>query len=407
VWKFVADSRGDGHQHPSPHDQTLSQQLQVQRARFLHRISVPNHRILYFSCPLLHRHRSSGHPSRTSQSGTSQNPIGTSQIIIRDRELPPNHRVADERSFRSGGESTSSVFVICDARRACRAEQARVDSRAAFAVPSCRKNQLSVSHSIHVFFQTKLQAELDRSTALSALHAEVSVCRHPCNTFSSTATQDVQALSSKLAAAESRAAAADAAFASASASSKQKEEAAAVERSALEKQLQLASGGEHTCRRSKAFALTRTRRPTAAQHRASRSRRRCAARQRRRCAARRRRSRSVDEKGNIRGASTLSCLKYQLPSGSKSSNCNQERRRADNADASVRSLLQRLDDANKALAVQKQFAEAAAAVAAADLLSMTQRAVRAEKQAQEFQDSLNSMQVCHCICAHNALQRSI
>ena len=87
--------------------------------------------------------------------------------------------------------------------------------------------------------------------------------------------------------------------------------------------------------------------------------------------------------------------------------CHQERRRAENSDASVRSLLQRLDDANKALTVQKQFAEAAAAVAAADLQSMSQRALRAEKQAKEFQDSLNSMQARRCICAASALQHSI
>ncbi len=65
---------------------------------------------------------------------------------------------------------------------------------------------------------------------------------HPCNASSSTAAQDVKALSSKLAAAESRAAVADAAFASASAASKKIEDAAAVERSAMQKQLQLASG---------------------------------------------------------------------------------------------------------------------------------------------------------------------
>jgi hypothetical protein len=45
VWKFVTDPRGDGHQQPSHPVQTASQQLQVPTARFMHRISVPNHPI--------------------------------------------------------------------------------------------------------------------------------------------------------------------------------------------------------------------------------------------------------------------------------------------------------------------------------------------------------------------------
>lgn len=136
------------------------------------------------------------------------------------------------------------------------------------------------------------------------------VCHHPCSAFSSTAAQEVQALSSKLAAAESRAAAADAAFASASAASKKIEEAAAVQRSALEKQLQLASGEDDTCCRAAHlfFALTHTHRPTPPQHRASRTRCCCAARQRGRCAARRGRSRNVDETANIRGATPTLAL---------------------------------------------------------------------------------------------------
>jgi hypothetical protein len=71
----------------------------------------------------------------------------------------------------------------------------------------------------------------------------------------------------------------------------------------------------------------------------------------------------------------------------------QERQRADDAVASVRILQQRIDEANKALAVQKQFGDAAAAVAAAQLHTITQRAVDAEKQAQSLQDTLNSNQV--------------
>ncbi len=71
----------------------------------------------------------------------------------------------------------------------------------------------------------------------------------------------------------------------------------------------------------------------------------------------------------------------------------QERQRADDADASVRILQQRIDDANKALAVQKQFGDAAAAVAAAQLHTVTQRALHAEKQAESLQDTLNSTQV--------------
>ena len=72
---------------------------------------------------------------------------------------------------------------------------------------------------------------------------------------------------------------------------------------------------------------------------------------------------------------------------------NQERQRADDSDASLRALQQRIDESTKALAMQKQFAEAAAAVAAAELQTMTQRAVVAERQAKAAQDALNSTQV--------------
>ena len=50
-------------------------------------------------------------------------------------------------------------------------------------------------------------------------------------------------------------------------------------------------------------------------------------------------------------------------------------------------MQQRMDESAKALATQKQFAEAAAAVAAAELQTMTQRAVLAEKQAKAVQDT--------------------
>jgi hypothetical protein len=64
--------------------------------------------------------------------------------------------------------------VIYDACRATLVVQASVDSRKAL-LSFLSPQQLSVSNSLHVFFQINLKAELDRSASLSALHAEVRV----------------------------------------------------------------------------------------------------------------------------------------------------------------------------------------------------------------------------------------
>ena len=74
---------------------------------------------IYLSCVFHHRHCCLGHSS------------GTSQSILRNRELPPKDRVAPERSFRSEGTSTASILVIYDACCACFVVQASVDSRKA------------------------------------------------------------------------------------------------------------------------------------------------------------------------------------------------------------------------------------------------------------------------------------
>lgn len=72
---------------------------------------------------------------------------------------------------------------------------------------------------------------------------------------------------------------------------------------------------------------------------------------------------------------------------------SQAQQRADNAESAARVLQQRVDEANKSLATQKQFAEAAAALAAADLHTMTQRATQAESQMKFLQEKISLNQV--------------
>ena len=75
----------------------------------------------------------------------------------------------------------------------------------------------------------------------------------------------------------------------------------------------------------------------------------------------------------------------------------QAQQRADQAHATARVLQQRVDEANKSLATQKQFSEAAAAIAAADLHTLTQRAAQAEQQIKILQDRISVAQVPPCV----------
>jgi ribosome recycling factor len=71
----------------------------------------------------------------------------------------------------------------------------------------------------------------------------------------------------------------------------------------------------------------------------------------------------------------------------------QERQHVENSEATVRLMLQRINDAAKSATAQKQLAEAAAAVAAADLQAMTQRASLAEQKVKDLELSISSVRV--------------
>jgi hypothetical protein len=203
--------------------------------------------------------------------------------------------------------------------------------------------------------------------------------------------QKNQEVSAKLAVAESRAAAAEAAAASASATSKNAEAASAAKHAAYELQLQAAAGETQllsNCDFERLLTSTETdeiRRLTQRheQEVALLHNDLDAAIK----AAEESEASSIHEIAQVQ-LNTTFCFPLH-----GSTHPPQARQRADDSDASARLLQQRVDEAIQSLATQKQFADADAALAAADLQSMTQRATQAEQQIRSLQDKLSMHQV--------------
>jgi chemotaxis protein histidine kinase CheA len=200
-----------------------------------------------------------------------------------------------------------------------------------------------------------------------------------------------QEVLAKLAAAESRAAAAEAAAASASATSKNAEAAFAAKHAAYEMQLQAAAGETQLlskCHFERLLTSTKTDEIRLLTQRHEQE----VALLHHDLDAAIQAAEESEASSNNKIAQVQLNATFCFPLHG-STHSPQARQRADDSDASARLLQQRIDQATQSLATQKQFAEADAALAAADLQSMTKRATQAEQQIRSLQDKLSMNQV--------------